>query len=321
MDLYEYDWKEYAWKVSTYRPEELGEVEFEILSYIANGSSLSTYHLLKMFNKVRAITPAAKTATLYKNIHKRVKRLAQLKLIEGIEGNFKRGARFYRASTYGLISYAGRVITESCAHIKHNKKDIVIQCLLLQFFEEKTIDSFPREICDYLYDCCSVTISICREHWNKIKQYNIEDILPSDEVIQEYMAHLDGKEVGQSILNEITQYEKRLLRKYQSSESLKLIYHQLKMEPPASKKGRLPPFPLDYMYDNIVCKIQYELEAKIKSLAYTLVTRLGEIVTSSTEESYALGRVLAEDYQFFKLITHQLWKMKKNLDRGWQAYY
>src|SRR5215469_13391828 len=205
---------EYAWKVSTYRPVELGDVEFQILSYFANGSSLSTYQLLKIFNKLRA-TPASKIATSYKNIHKRVKRLAQLKLIEEIKGPFGRHARYYRASTYGLISYFGRVITKSDGHIKHNKEDIVIQCLLLQFFEEKTIDSFYRlglfptkEICDYLHDCCSVTISICREHWNKIKQFNIEDILPSDEVIQKYMAYLDGKKADQFVLKEIIQYEK-----------------------------------------------------------------------------------------------------------------
>jgi hypothetical protein len=111
--------------------------------------------------------------------------------------------------------------------LKYDRRDIVIKCLLLQFFEEKTIDSFPKEICDYLYDCCSITISICREHWNKIKQYNIEDILPSDEVIQKYMI---DKEADKYILNEIIKYEKRLLRKYQSSESLRLIYHNLRQK-------------------------------------------------------------------------------------------
>lgn len=170
---------------------------------------------------IAGATPATRrTPASYKNTHKRVKRLAQLKLIEEIKGHFERGAKHYRVSTYGLISYVGRIITESEGHIKNNKKDIVIQCLLLQFFEEETIDSFyllkafpTIEIGNYLHDCCSVTISICKEIWNRIKRSQIEDILPSDEVIQKYMTYLDGKKVDKSILNEVIEYEKRLLRK------------------------------------------------------------------------------------------------------------
>jgi hypothetical protein len=178
-------------KVSTYRPPELGDVEFEILGHFANRISASTYEVFKMLDTA-SLTARNKPAS-YKNIHKRVKRLAQLKLIEEIKGDFERGAKHYRVSTYGLISYAGRIITESDEHIKRNKKDIAIQCLLLQFFEEKTIDSFnsleafpAKEICDYLHDCCAATINICKEEWSKIKRYQIDDILPSDEVIQKY---------------------------------------------------------------------------------------------------------------------------------------
>lgn len=313
------NFREYSWKVSTYRPVELGDVEFEILSYFANGSSFSTYEVFKKFNKVRATSPytRAKTPTLYKNIHKRVKRLAQLKLIEETGEYSDRRAKHYRVSTYGLISFAGREITESDHHIKHNKKDIVIQCLLLQFFEEKTIDSasnpFSQEICYYLHDCCSVTISICRQHWNKIKQYNIEDILPSDEAIQKYMSYLDDNKVDQSILNEITEYEKKLLRKSQISNFVKSIY---------------PTFPLEDIHSNIVSAIQDQLSKKIESLASTLVTRLGELVAyeeiKSKEEiekilesihDYFLSHVL-KDKKFFELVSI----MKKNFDLGYRQF-
>ncbi|MFZ0512579.1 MAG: hypothetical protein WAM14_13305 [Candidatus Nitrosopolaris sp.] len=314
---------EYAWKVSTYRPVELGDVEFEILGYFAYRISTSTYEIFKMLDTVSVATrnkPAS-----YKNTHKRVKRLAQLRLIEEIKGHFERGAKYYNVSTYGLISYAGRVIAESISHIKHNKKDIAIQCLLLQFFEERTIDSiyplksFPtREIGDYLHDCFSVTIDICKERWNKIKQYQIEDILPSDEVIQKYMSHLDGKKVDQSVLKEIIEYEKRLLRKYQINENLRLIYHEFRKEPPASsKKGRFPPFPLDDIYDHIVCRLRFELETRIKSLANTLVTRLGEIAISEDIETkaqadYPLAAILT-DKKLFELVR----PMKENFDKGY----
>jgi hypothetical protein len=312
-------------KVSTYRPAELGDVEFEILGHFAeNGSAFSTYQIFKMFNTAKTTSGIRKTPASYKNTHKRVKRLVQLKLIEEIKGDFERGAKHYRVSTYGLISYVGRIITESDEHIKRNKKDMAIQCLLLQFFEEKTIDTFSllkvfpaREICDYLHDCCAVTIDMCKEEWNKIKRYQIEDILPSDEVIQKCMSYLDGKKVDQSILNEIIRYEKRLLRKSQNNENLRLIYHEFRNKAPASKKGRFLPFPLDDIYDHIVCRLRFQLETKIKSLANTLVTRLGEIATSEDIETkaqadYSLAAVLT-DKKFRKLVK----PMKKNFDVGY----
>jgi hypothetical protein len=315
------NFSDFAWKISTYRPVELGDVEFEILGYFATRISASTYEVFKTLNTVSLATrnkPAS-----YKNIHKRVKRILQLNLIEEIIGQFERGAKHYRVSTYGLICYAGRTITESDNHIKHNKKNIAIQSLL-QFFEEKSIDSFilvktfpAREIRDYLRDCCAVTIDICNEEWNKIKRYQIEDILPSDEVIQKYMSYLDGKKVNQSILNEVIEYEKRLLNKSQSDENLRLIYHEFRNKVPASKKGRFPPFPLGEIYDNIVCRLRCELEKKIKSLTNNIVTRLGEIADSEDMEikaqaDYSLAAILT-DKNFLELAKI----MKENFVKGY----
>ena len=210
----------------------------------------------------------------------------------------------------------------------HNKNDIVIQCLLLQFFEQETIDSFnsleafpAREICDYLHDCCAATIDICKEEWSKIKRYQIEDILPSDEVIQKYMSYLDGKKADESIFNEIIRYEKRLLRKSQNDENLRLISHEFRNKPPASKKGRFPPFPLDNIYDQIVCRLRFELEAKINSLANTLVIRLGEIATSEDIETKAQG-----DYSLAAILTDKKFRelvkpMKKNFEAGYYQLF
>jgi hypothetical protein len=310
-------------KVSTYRPAELGDVEFKILGYfVENGSTFSTYQIFKMFNTAKTTSGTRKTPASYKNTHKRVKRLAQLRLIEEIKGDFERGAKHYRATTYGLMSYVGRIITESDDHIKHNKKDIAIQCLLLQFFEEKTIDSFnllkafpAGEIADYLHDCCAVTIDICKEEWNKIKRYQIEDILPSDEVIQKYMSYLDGKKVDQSVLNEIIQYQKRLLRKSQNDENLRLIYHELKDKRSASKKG-FPPFPLDEIYDHIVYRLRFQLETKIKSLTKTLVIRFGEMdIESKAQKDDSLAAILT-DKKFLKWVD----LMKKDFDKDYENF-
>ncbi|MGB6528178.1 MAG: hypothetical protein WBF33_08730 [Candidatus Nitrosopolaris sp.] len=67
-----------------------------------------------------------------------------------------------------------------------------------------------------------------------------------------------------TILDEITEYEKRLLEKYQINENVKLIYHEFRREPPSSsKQGRFPAFPLDDIYNHIVCKLRFELETKL----------------------------------------------------------
>lgn len=315
------DFREYTWKISTYRPPELGPVEFEMLEYFACRISASTYEVFKMLNTTSLAT--RNKPVPYQNIHKRVKRLLQLKLIEEIKGQFERGAKFYKVSTYGLMSYAGTVTTESDGYIKNNKNDIVIQCLLLQFLEEKTIDSFhllkdfpTREIGDYFHDCCSVTVSTCKELWNKIRQYQIDDILPSDEVIQKYMSYLDDKKVDQSVLNEIIQYEKRLLRKSQNDENLRLISHELKDKRSASKKGRFPPFPLDEIYDHILCRLRFQLEAKIKSLAKTLVIHLSEMdIESKAQKDDSLAAILT-DKKFLKWVD----LMKKDFDKDYENF-
>ena len=194
---------------------------------------------------------------------------------------------------------------------------MVFQHLLFQFFEKETIDSFSSlkefptiDIRGYLQDCCSITISVCKEFWAKIKQYQIDDILPSDKIIQKYMSYLDGKYVDQSVLNEIKKYEKRLLRKYQANDSdssndefrKKVLaqavanYNQVYFGDRSFLSWRhmyadllpqtrdyaaeKPPFPLLDIYYNIVYELSMKLETRVKSLVNDLVTFLGYTVTS-----------------------------------------
>jgi len=256
----------------------------------------------------------------YKNTHKRVKRLAQLKLIEEIKGNYERGARYFRISTYGRIASLAKFSSDTPDYIRKHKSEIVFQHLLFQFFEEETIDSFSSlkeyptvDIGDYLQDCCSITISVCKEFWAKIKQYQIDDILPSDEIIQEYMSYLDGRYVDQSVLSEIKKYEKRLLIKYQVNDSdsgndefrknvlaqevdsynqdyfrhpFRSYIYRLHMYADHLPKTRdyvveKPPFPLLDIYYNLVYELRMKLETRVKSLLNDSDTFLGEIVNSA----------------------------------------
>jgi len=265
----------------------------------------------------------------YKNTHKRVKRLAQLKLIEEIKGDHDRGAKYYRISAYGRIAFLAKLTSESRSYITDNKNDILVRHLLFQFFEDETIDSFASlkefptiDIGDYLHDCCSITSNVCKKFWSEIKQYQIDDILPSDEIIQKYMSYLDGKHVDRRVLNEIKEYENRLLRKYRSNDSdssndkfrknvlaeavhdynhayfnvpsrrsylprIGMYAHNI----PNTRKcigiyaEEKPSFPLLDIYYVIIYELRTELEIRTKSLTNDLVTRLGEIVNSKKIET------------------------------------
>lgn len=123
--------REYMWTASTFKPVELGPVENEILGIFANNSQYSTYGVYKAFK-----------AIAYKNIHKRVKRLSQLRLIEPVGGHFERGAKYYKVSPHGLITYLGTVETEISDYLHNNKDNIVIRSLLLDFLMMKPLIRF-----------------------------------------------------------------------------------------------------------------------------------------------------------------------------------
>lgn len=172
------DFNEYTCFVSTYRPVDLGYVEFDILWHFENRSPFSVYQLFKLLRQeweikcellrnepnayeqlckkydgnkemllkiesyyygVVAAKNTGKSLTRmpasYKNTHKRVKRLAQLNLIEEIKGKYERGARYYRISTYGRItSLAKSSSGDTPDYITQNKSEMVFQHLLFQFF-------------------------------------------------------------------------------------------------------------------------------------------------------------------------------------------
>jgi hypothetical protein len=86
---------------STYRPPELGSAEIKMLYLFAEGKSQSAYDILK---KKREESIGFKGKPNYKDVHKRVQRLAELELIEPVTGLFKRSAKYYRITSYGLIT-------------------------------------------------------------------------------------------------------------------------------------------------------------------------------------------------------------------------
>jgi hypothetical protein len=110
------------------------------------------------------------------SVHKRVKRLVHLKLVEQINEHFERGAKHYKITPYGLITYIGNSYNEAHEYTVYNIENIVIQSLLLGRLEEETIYSirslkeFPTdELRDYLHDCSSITVTFASSFGQKLK--------------------------------------------------------------------------------------------------------------------------------------------------------
>jgi len=94
----------------------------------------------------------------YKNVHKRIKRLSMLGLIEEIHGNFKRNAKMYALTSRGLFE---RLLDESptppdIVYLYRNYP--IIETLIYQYFELETIENFETialaELKSYLKKCC-----------------------------------------------------------------------------------------------------------------------------------------------------------------------
>ena len=174
--------------------------------------------------------PGGKKDPGYKDVHKRVKRLLQLKLIYQTGNHFERGAKHYRVTPYGAIASLDKSIflpvprfrdaMQQYGEVIYNKDNIVIQSLLAEFLEQKTINNFDKllnsiaiGLMGYMHDCCSLATDLCKSFWSSVESYKITDILPSDDIIQKYMADLDGKPIDEHVLNEIKEYEERLKKR------------------------------------------------------------------------------------------------------------
>jgi hypothetical protein len=228
---------------------------------------------------------------------------------------------------------------------------------LLEFFEEETIDSFhslkdfvPNEIGDYLHDCCSITTTICKIFWDKYQEYNLQDILPEEKIIQKYMAYLEGKPIDQGSLDEIENYRDRLQLKLKvdndnGKEHGRLVaaveqyknryFHEKKYLPyyyqdsPRNYAIERPPFPLLDIYYDIVWRLEIDLEIKIKLLTFNLVSQLGELIIEKHIENkikleenllergrdYSLRHTL-KDKKFIELVRN----IKNDFDIGYKQF-
>lgn len=335
---------EYIIFFSKYGQADLGPVEIQILIEFIFNKHLSTYSIYKSYKR-NLDRPMA-----YKNVHKRIKRLEQIKMIQQIDKNFDRGAIHYEISTYGLLYLLSSSSIDSLEYVLRHKDDIIVKSLLLDYFEEKTIDSLgsfndanTSKIFDYLYGCCSITRKIWSDIWRKINELNLYDILPSNEIIQKYITYLDGKAVENDILKEMADYKTRFLIKLKEEnrkqEDFNLIWeissghrylHSNKYREPKenpSTKVEEPPFPFNYIYLelNILDNLLYE---KIRTYALFIVTLMGQIVIDKDigdkeklEQSVNFGKdnsifLILKDKKLMEIIS----EIKQEFDYGYKQF-
>jgi DNA-binding HxlR family transcriptional regulator len=171
---------EYTSIISKYQPTVLGHVESLFLIKITGGHN-SAYSLFSQLKSQS--TPMA-----YKNVHKRLKRLEQLKLIEQEEEQkFKRNAIYYKLTTFGLFYILSNDPNswKKDLLIKH-RENIILKTLLYPYFEEHTIKNcgfiLRRLIAQYLQGCCTITLNdfseIDSNHERMVNRFNVlKDVL------------------------------------------------------------------------------------------------------------------------------------------------
>jgi hypothetical protein len=230
-------------------------------------------------------------------------------------------AKHYRVTPYGLITSLAKDSKPEIRCILYNNKDNIVIRSLLDFFEEETINHFHSledfpgmNIEQYLQDCCSLTVDICRKFWTRFQKYNITDILPTDDVIQKCVSSLEGIPVEEYVLNGIHEYQQKLAERLVNGDKILINavndYNDYDTQEYYSQfvpylPHHPPPFPMVEIYMDIVVNLEHYLEEKAKFFAFSLITEFGQRVPShsgyevlSGEEKLMAGleRDMAIDY-------------------------
>jgi hypothetical protein len=191
------DFSGYMFELRNFDPKILGEVEKFFLEEIFKGKYNSAYKMYKYLelqphytihpsggksfplDQIELVARPIEHKMAYKNVHKRFKRLQELKLIEEIKGTFEKGAKYFTVTNHGIMyldpdfflnpKYSGRL-----------EENIVWKTLILQFLEEETFESIifaPQlkfEISNYLGGCINDTTEVFRNYRIQLNRYDIK---------------------------------------------------------------------------------------------------------------------------------------------------
>ena len=166
-------------EIKDYKPisPELGNVELHFLRLFSRTDGLSAYDI---FGDLKGRKPMA-----YNNVHKRVKRLRELGLIDykpisEVKKKFRRNAIYYRLTSRGLFERLLTINLESLAYLYLNKDNIILRTLLYRYFEPVTLGKFKETasiaIADYLKKCCVAILQILKFSRESVEGFR-EDIV------------------------------------------------------------------------------------------------------------------------------------------------
>jgi len=140
--------------------EDIGYLEEEFLEFVLEGTT-SPYQIFRRLKKEDGMQPIA-----YKNVHRRIRKLLDLNMIEEIKtlGGFKHGARNFRLTTRGIVyifSELGAPQSKSKILLSYYSANTLFKTFLYPYLEANTIKSATyslfRLIENYLEECCRIT--------------------------------------------------------------------------------------------------------------------------------------------------------------------
>lgn len=201
----EVKYDEYISEISKFpnRNYDLGPVASKMLMLFANYPYMSTYQIFSLLKKkggdVREMA--------YKNVHKRIKQLHSLNLIEKVEKQSLQNIleesihnpTYYRLTTGGIFhliykdNYLNDVFGENIFY--NYSGNIIFKTLLYPYFEKETLSKIYwlitfTEILNYLNKCCVITNEIVELtkkndrsvlmdlfNWDNPEDYNVTTML------------------------------------------------------------------------------------------------------------------------------------------------
>jgi len=151
----------------------------------------------------------------YKNVHERVKKLSDLKLIS-FKSYGQRGAKVYKLTSMGLFHVIKSVPVLSDYLVEY-KENVILQFLLFRFFEPETVRYF---ISPYAIISLSNYLSLsCNELLKKMEEFQLSKRSDKHESLPEEIEHIVKKNI-KSLIHTILSSS--------SARKMKIIMHNNK---------------------------------------------------------------------------------------------
>ena len=167
---------------------QLGNVEKGFIIMFFSHQPTTAYDICLEWERTKASTERRPVSydnvrKGYKNVHKRVKRFKELKLIEEISRKYPKNAKPYRLTTRGLfqaflLGVVGNLWDPNNSIFTMYRENSLLQILLYQYFEIDTIMKFNDLalpfLSSYLQKCCEAILSKLEEHRRDLYEYGTE---------------------------------------------------------------------------------------------------------------------------------------------------